>query len=64
MHTVGRRPLKAKLQSDLNAAATDAAAEEVRAQYEIDERKLEHSIDHTPLEMHCELSVAYNFLSK
>ena len=56
--------MKAKLQSDLNAAATDAAAEEVRAQYEIDERKLEHSIDHTPLEMHCELSVAYNFLSK
>ena len=34
------------------------------AQFEASEKELEHHIDHKPLEMHMEIAVAYNFLSR
>ena len=58
-----KRPLKAQQVAEI-AAAPDAKADEIRATFEKKEKALENEIDHRPLEMHLEMEVQYNFLSK
>jgi hypothetical protein len=57
-----KRPLKAKMQSEVSAAPTEEARVAIRAQYEKAEKALEHDIDFTPRDMHMEIEVEYNFL--
>lgn len=59
-----KRPLKAQLDAELATAADDAAVKECRDAFAQREAAIEHDIDHEPLEMHLQLGVAYNFLSK
>ena len=59
-----KRPLKAQLQAELAAAADETAAEEIRAAFQAREKALEHDIDHKPMEVHLEMGISYNFLSK
>ena len=59
-----QRPLKAQLQAELSTAADASAQEEIRAAFAAREKAVEHDIDHRPMDVHMELSVAYNFLSK
>jgi hypothetical protein len=59
-----KRPLKAQLTAEVSAACSESAADAIRASFERKERALENEIDHRPLEMHMEMEVAYNFLSK
>ena len=59
-----KRPLKAQLAAELAGAASEDEASGIRAKFEGTEKELEHHIDHKPLEMHMELQVAYNFLSR
>lgn len=54
-----KRPLKAQLSAEVQNAATDADATKIRAEFDAKEAALEHSIDHAPLELHCELEVSY-----
>ena len=35
-----------------------------QAEFEARERALEHDIDHKPMDVHMEIAVSYNFLSK
>ena len=58
------QPLKAQMQSEIAAAASDDEAADIRAAFEQRERALEHEIDHRPLDLHMKLGVSYNFLSK
>lgn len=59
-----KRPLKAQLQAELqNASSDEAAQEEIRAAFQSREAALEHELDHRPLDLHMEVSYAYNFLS-
>lgn len=55
--------MKAKLQMDIAAAATDEARSALQLAFDEQERALEHEIDHKPLMVACELGVEYNFLS-
>ena len=59
-----KRPLKAQLTAEVAAATSDAAADAIRVSFDKKEKAIENAIDHEPLEMHLELDVAYNFLSK
>tara|TARA_Y100000768_G_scaffold330515_1_gene269267 strand:+ start:14853 stop:15380 length:528 start_codon:yes stop_codon:yes gene_type:complete len=59
-----KRPLKAQLQAELAASPSEDASEEIRAAFSAREKALEHDIDHKPMDMHMEISVAYNFLSR
>jgi hypothetical protein len=59
-----KKPLKAQMQSELSAAASDADADAIRDAFSARERQIEHEIDHKPLELHMQLGVDYNFLSK
>ena len=59
-----KKPLKAQMQSEISAAASDAEAADIRAAFEQRERALEHEIDHRPLDLHMKLGVSYNFLSR
>ena len=59
-----KRPMKAQLAAELAASADEAEAGAIRQKFEVAEKELEHHIDHKPLEMHMELQVAYNFLSR
>ena len=59
-----KRPLKAAMTAAVNAAGPGAKADEIRAEFDAEERQMEVNLDHAPLEMHLELEVAYNFLSK
>jgi len=59
-----KRPLKAQLAAELSAAADDHDASAIRAKFDASEKELEHHIDHKPLEMHMEIALAYNFLSR
>lgn len=61
---VARRPLKAQLAHELGKAADEAAATEVKAEFERRQHQLEHEIDHRPLEFHMSLDCEYNFLSQ
>ena len=54
--------LKARLETELAAAADDAALEALRAKFSQQERDLEHTIDHTTHTFACQLDVDYNFL--
>lgn len=58
------RPLKAQMQTELSAATSDADADAIRDTFTARERQIEHEIDHKPLELHMQLGVDYNFLSK
>ena len=44
--------------------AEDVGGVLVQRLMEASEKELEHHIDHKPLEMHMEIAVAYNFLSR
>ena len=59
-----KRPLKAQLAAELAGASDEHEASGIRAKFESSEKELEHAIDHKPLEMHMELALAYNFLSR
>ena len=59
-----KRPLKAAMTAAVAAAGPGVHADKLRAEFDAEERQLEVQLDHTPLEMHLELEVAYNFLSK
>lgn len=59
-----KRPIKAQLAAELAAAADESEASSIRAKFEQEEKKLEHQIDHKPLEVHLELGLSYNFLSR
>lgn len=59
-----KRPLKAQLQAELATAADATAQEEIRAAFVAREKAVEHDIDHKPMDVHMEISMAYNFLSK
>jgi hypothetical protein len=59
-----KRPLKAQLTAEVAAARTETAADQIRVAYDKKEKALENEIDHRPLEMHLEMEVKYNFLSK
>ena len=59
-----KRPLKAQLTAEVAAAANDGAADQIRVAFDKKEKALENEIDHRPLEMHLEMEVQYNFLSK
>lgn len=59
-----KRPLKAQLTAEVSAAANETEATAIRAAFDKKERAIEHEIDHRPLEMHAELEVSYNFLSR
>ncbi len=59
----GKRPLKAQLQAEL-ASATDAQAEEIRAEFDAREKAFEHSLDHEQRDVHMMIQCSYNFLSK
>lgn len=57
------RPLKAQLEMELSAAADETSAREIRTAFETQQAKIEHEIDHKPMEFHLSLGVSYNFLS-
>jgi len=59
-----KRPMKAAMTAALAAAANESESNEIKAMYDKKEKELEHAIDHTPMEFHMSLEVAYNFLSK
>ena len=59
-----KRPLKAQLQAELAAAGTDEERENITAEFSAREKAIEHDLDHKPRDMHMEISVSYNFLSK
>lgn len=59
-----KRPMKAAMTAALAAATNDSESNEIKAMYDKKEKELEHAIDHTPMEFHMSLEVAYNFLSK
>jgi len=59
-----KRPLKAQLTAEVSAASSDGEAAQIRSAFEQREKALEHEIDHRPLEMHMEMEIQYNFLSK
>ena len=59
-----KRPLKAQLTVEVAAAPSEIEANKIRAKYEAKEKSLENEIDYAPLEMHMELELQYNFLSK
>ena len=52
------------MQTELSAATSDADADAIRDAFSARERQIEHEIDHKPLELHMQLGVDYNFLSK
>jgi len=62
--TEAKRPLKAQLDAELGAAASDAEMKSIRAAFQQREAAIENEIDHKPMEMHLSLGVSYNFLSK
>lgn len=59
-----RRPLKAQLQAELGAAASDEDRESITAAFASREKALEHDLDHKPMDVHMTLDLSYNFLSK
>jgi hypothetical protein len=59
-----KKPLKAQLQAELAAAGDDAAREEITAAFAAREKAIEHDLDHKPRDLHMEIAVSYNFLSK
>ena len=59
-----KRPLKAQLQAELAAAPNEEQAADIRQAFAAREKALEHEIDHKPMDVHMEIAVSYNFLSK
>ena len=61
-----KRPLKAQQVAEVAGAAGNEAAgrRDPRRVRDQREKALENEIDHRPLEMHLEMEVQYNFLSK
>ena len=59
-----KRPLKAQLDAEMSAAVDDAEVKKIQDGFTQKEARIEHDIDHKPLECHLQLSVSYNFLSK
>lgn len=59
-----KRPLKAQLTAEVAAAKDEAIADAIRVKFDGKEKALENEIDHRPLEMHLEMELQYNFLSK
>lgn len=59
-----KRPQKAQMAAELAAAPDETSAGQIRSKFDAMERELEHNIDHAPLELHLELALSYNFLSR
>lgn len=59
-----KRPLKAQLDAEMSAAVDDAEVKKIQEGFTQKEARIEHEIDHKPLECHLQLAVSYNFLSK
>jgi len=59
-----KRPLKAQLTAEVAAAGPGVKADQIRVEFDKREKALENEIDYRPLEMHMEMEVQYNFLSK
>ena len=59
-----QRPLKAQLQAELAAAASDEDRDHITAAFASREKAMEHDLDHKPMDVHMEIAVSYNFLSK
>ena len=59
-----KKPLKAQLQAELAAAPDDHSREEIQHAFASREKALEHDLDHKPMDVHMEIAVSYNFLSK
>ena len=59
-----KRPLKAQLQAELAASPNEDQSSEIKQAFAAREKALEHEIDHKPMDVHIELGVSYNFLSK
>lgn len=59
-----KRPLKAQLAAELSACPDDQARSEIKAEFASREMALEHDLDHKPLDVHLELDLSYNFLSR
>ena len=55
----GKRPLKAQLQAEL-ASATEAQAEELRAEFDAREKAFEHDLDHTQRDVHLMIECSYS----
>ncbi len=64
LHVEAKRPLKASLTAEVAAAKDEVTADAIRVAYDKKEKALENDLDHRPLEMHLEMEVSYNFLSK
>ena len=62
--TEAKRGPKAQFESEIAEASSDEARDAIRAAFLVREKQIEHQIDHSPLDVHLGLSVAYNFLSK
>jgi hypothetical protein len=59
-----KRPLKAKMETAIAGAADDAEAKSLRADFEGQEAAIEAEVGHTPMELHLNLGISYNFLSR
>jgi hypothetical protein len=60
-----KRPMKAQLASALNSCTGgDDKKAEIRAKFDAQIRALEEEIDHTPLAVHMEIQMEYNFLGE
>ena len=64
MMVEAKRAHKAKLLSEMSAAADEAESSAIRARYEKEEKAIEHDIDHAPLNVNLALDLSYNFLSR
>lgn len=56
--TEAKRPLKAQLDQELSAAASEAEINQIRAAFQSREKAIEHEIDHKQLEMHMSLGMS------
>ena len=59
-----KKPLKAQLQAELAAAASDEDRDHITAAFASREKAMEHDLDHKPMDVHLTLDLSYNFLSK
>ncbi|MAU93105.1 MAG: hypothetical protein CMJ93_02700 [Planctomycetes bacterium] len=56
--------MKARLEAELGAAAGNTGEiENIRSKFNVEERDIEHAVDHTQHTFATTLSVSYNFLS-
>jgi hypothetical protein len=57
--TEAKRPLKAQLEAETAAAASQEEIKQIRLGFEQREAAIEHEIDHKPLDVHLSLDIEY-----